>query len=198
LTGCGKDEAVQDIHREPERASQAPGGEREDTTGPDEPLLIAAPEQFKALAHPLRQRMLFALSERATISQLASALASNKGNIAHHLRVLREAGMVTAVGTRQVRGGTEQYYQRVHRIMRIADSDHRANLPIAFQAIAEEIVAAEPDPFLVLRHVRLTAAQAERVTATLAELASQTEDAGTDQPRYGLLLGFFRQPPAPD
>src|SRR5262249_18991444 len=76
--GMGKDEAVHDTHREPKDASRAPGGEREDTTGPDEPLLIAAPEQFKALAHPLRQRMLFALGERATISQLASALTSNK------------------------------------------------------------------------------------------------------------------------
>ncbi|MDX6283729.1 MAG: hypothetical protein QOH03_4800, partial [Kribbellaceae bacterium] len=58
-------------------------------------LEISTAEQFKALGHPLRHRLLFALGqEAATISQLATSLGTAKGNVAHHLGVLRDAGMV--------------------------------------------------------------------------------------------------------
>jgi hypothetical protein len=45
-----------------------------------------------------------------------------------------------------------------------------------------------------LRHIRLTPAQAEHITATLTALADDTEEAAQDQPRYGLLLGLYQQP----
>ena len=46
---------------------------------PDITLDASSPEQLKALAHPLRQRLLYALGERpATISQLAVAFAAQK------------------------------------------------------------------------------------------------------------------------
>lgn len=160
---------------------------------PDEVLEVSTAAQFKALGHPFRQRLLFALGERpATISQLAVALRAQKGNVAHHLKVLREAGMVRVAYTRQVRGGTEQYYQNAARRIRLADN---ALAPTAAMlgAVAEEIAAAESDPLLTLRHVRLTAAQAERLTATLTELLETTEDAGTGHPRYGVLLSVYRQ-----
>ena len=131
----------------------------------EEEFQVTTAEHYKALAHPLRQRLLFHLGEPSTISQLAAALRSNKGNIAYHLGVLRDAGLVTPAGTRQVRGGTEQYYQRAARIFRFAGDHPQAGLPASFRAIADEIAAAEPDPFLILRHIRLTAAQAEQVTA---------------------------------
>jgi DNA-binding transcriptional ArsR family regulator len=154
---------------------------------------VHSPEHFKALAHPLRQRLLFALAQPATVSQLAVTLSSHKGNIAHHLKVLREAGLITPAGTRQVRGGTEQYYQRVARILHFAGEHSAANLPVTFRAIADEIASAAPDPFLVLRTIRLTQDQAGQVIATLTELAHGTEEAGEDQPRYGMLLGLYRQ-----
>ncbi len=79
-------------------------------------LEVSTAAQFKALGHPLRHRLLFALGkEAATISQLAVALGTAKGNVAHHLGVLRDAGMVHVAETRQVRGGTEQYYRRSAR-----------------------------------------------------------------------------------
>ena len=55
----------------------------------DDFAAVATPEHFKALGHPMRHRLLFALGQdQATISQLAAALGSNKGTIAHHLKVL--------------------------------------------------------------------------------------------------------------
>ena len=161
---------------------------------------VHSPEHFKALAHPLRQRLLFALAQPATVSQLAVTLSSHKGNIAHHLKVLREAGLITPAGARQVRGGTEQYYRRAAPILRFAGEHSAANLPITFRAIADEIASAAPDPFLMLRNIRLTHAQAEHIVGVLTELAHDTEEAGPEQPRYGMLLGLYRQasPPAPE
>src|SRR5262245_24267819 len=84
-----------------------------DDDQPRQVLDIAEPEHFKALSPPVRHRLLFELRDKAaTISQLAAGLDLRKGTVAHHLKVLAEAGMVRVVSTRQVRGGTEQYYRR--------------------------------------------------------------------------------------
>jgi DNA-binding transcriptional ArsR family regulator len=162
----------------------------------DEIMDVSSAEHFKALAHPTRQRLLFELDRPATISQLAAGIGTHKGNIAHHLKVLRNAGLVSLVSTRHVRGGTEQYYQRVAHVMRMADTPGAGTLPASFQAIAAEVAAAAPDPFLALRHLRLTAAQADHITAALTQILHDTEEAGDDQPRYGLLLGLFKQVPS--
>jgi DNA-binding transcriptional ArsR family regulator len=150
---------------------------------------VSTPAQFKALGHPMRHRLLFALGQHeATISQLAAALGSNKGNIAHHLKVLADAGLVLPAGTRQARGGTQQYYRRAARRLEIDDA---ATTQVAFRTLAAEIAAAEPDPFLMLRMLRLTPEHAERLAAALRDLSEQPEDTD-DQPRYGLLLGLYK------
>jgi DNA-binding transcriptional ArsR family regulator len=163
----------------------------------DDVAAVTSPAQFKALGHPMRHRLLFALGRgEATTSQLAATLGSNKGNIAHHLKVLADAGLVRPAGTRQVRGGTEQYYRRAARGLTYDDA---ATTEVAFHALAAEIAGAEPDPFLVLRTLRLTPEHAQQLIATLRDLAGHAEDAD-DQPRYGLLLGLYQpaQPPPPD
>jgi DNA-binding transcriptional ArsR family regulator len=155
----------------------------------DEVAAISSPAQFKALGHPMRHRLLFALGrEDATISQLATMLGSNKGNIAHHLKVLVDAGLVQPVGTRKVRGGTEQYYRVAFRRLAYDDTQITGT---AFQALAAEIAAAQPEPFLILRSLRLTAEHAKELTMTLQDLADRADDGG-DLPRYGLLLGLYR------
>src|SRR5689334_20562361 len=155
----------------------------------DDVAAVTTPEQFKALGHPMRHRLLFALGQgEATISQLAATLGSNKGNIAHHLKVLTDAGLALPAGTRQVRGGTERYYRRAHRVLQFHDA---ATTQMVFSAIAEEIAAAEPEPFLILRTLRLNPRHVEQITATLHDLAGEEDDAD-DDPRYGLLLGLYQ------
>jgi DNA-binding transcriptional ArsR family regulator len=150
---------------------------------------VATPQQFKALGHPMRHRLLFALGQgEATISQLAVTLRSNKGNVAHHLKVLTDAGLALPAGTRQVRGGTERYYRRAHRALQFHDA---AITQVAFSAIAAEIAAAEPEPFLILRTLRLNPRHAEQIASSLRDLADQEDDAD-DDPRYGLLLGLYQ------
>jgi DNA-binding transcriptional ArsR family regulator len=158
-----------------------------------ERLEVSSAEQFKALGHPLRHRLLFALGqEAATISQLATALDTRKGNIAHHLGVLRDAGMVRVVETRQVRGGTEQYYRRSARIFDFVGEGRRANTGVALQAVAADLEGSTGEPLLNLRNLRLTERQATELMDKLDRLLDSLEDAGPGEARYGVLAAVYR------
>ncbi|NUT35725.1 MAG: helix-turn-helix transcriptional regulator [Hamadaea sp.] len=157
-----------------------------------EPFEVSSASHYSALGHPLRLRLLLALGARpATISQLAAELDTRKGNVAHHLAVLREAGLVQLAHTRQVRGGTEQYYERVAEKLRFGGQDAAAQRDLTVRILAEEIQQAAPDPFLVLRRVRLTREQARHVAAALGELVDGIEEAGADEPRFSVLVGVL-------
>jgi DNA-binding transcriptional ArsR family regulator len=164
-----------------------------------ERLEISTAAQYKALGHPLRHRLLFALGqEPGTISQLATALGTAKGNVAHHLGVLRDAGMVRVVETRQVRGGTEQYYQRTAKKLDFSWEGERPTVPAALQAVAAELQSASGRPMLNLRNVRLTEAQAEELQTRLSELIHGLQDAGPGEARYGVVVSVYRpQQPEP-
>ncbi len=120
------------------------------------------------------------------------ALGSHKGNIAHHLKVLREAGLVAVTETRQVRGGTEQYYQRTARRLDFPAELGAAHTGVMLRAVADELATATAEPLLVLRNIRLTADQAGRLASTLRELAHGLEDAGDGEARYGLLVSLYQ------
>lgn len=163
-------------------------------------------QQYQAFGHPLRLRLMFALGRRpATISQLAAELGSRKGNIAHHLKVLRDAGLVRVGHTRQVRGGTEQYWtlpipatppidERTARRFDFAGGDTTVHSVLALRVVADEVAASPEDPFVVLRQLRLTRAQVDELTAALTRLAQDLGEAAGGEPRYGLLLGLYRTP----
>lgn len=160
----------------------------------DDVLRLSTPEHFKALAHPMRQRLLLALGEDpATLSQLAARFDTHKGNVSHHLRVLLSAGLITPAGTRSVRGGTEQYYRRTARRLDYSGPQAGAATAAAFEVIATEISEAQPEPFVVWRTIRLSDEQVVRLTATLRDL-SETAESDEGEPRYRLLLGLYRPP----
>ncbi|MER5729107.1 winged helix-turn-helix domain-containing protein [Streptomyces sp. NPDC002138] len=162
---------------------------------PEDVLEISAPEQFAALAHPLRQRLLFALSQRpATVSRLAEQLDAKKGNLAHHLKVLREAGLVHIAETRRVRGGTEQYYQRTARHMLVAEP-RAAGTAAMLAAVAQELDRSAAEPHLTLRHLRLGPAKARELGEVLTHLVDGAEEDGEDQPVHGVLVALYQQAP---
>src|SRR5215210_856187 len=74
------------------------------------------PRLAKAMAHPLRVRILAILDEgRASPSDLAARLAVPVENVAYHVRVLKQHGLVRLV-RRAVRGAAVQhYYETVAR-----------------------------------------------------------------------------------
>ncbi|MEU8778113.1 winged helix-turn-helix domain-containing protein [Streptomyces sp. NPDC048606] len=165
---------------------------------PEDVLEIGAPEQFAALAHPLRQRLLFALGHRpATARQLAARLGAGKGNVAHHLKVLRDAGLVHITETRQVRGGTEQYHQRTARRMVVAEPQ-AAGTAAMLAAFAQELDLSPTETHLTLRHLRLSPDRARELGETLARLVDEAEDDAEEQPLHGVLVALYQQGPPTD
>ncbi|MET7283718.1 winged helix-turn-helix domain-containing protein [Kribbella sp. NPDC005582] len=158
----------------------------------NEEFEVSTAAQFKALGHPLRHRLLFALGqEAATISQLATSLGTAKGNVAHHLGVLREAGMVEVTETRQVRGGTEQYYRRTARRFSFTGEGAHQAYATALQAAAADLGTAT-DPRVNIRNLRLTAAQAAELATRLDEIVTGLDDAGPGEARYGVVVAVYR------
>ncbi len=79
---------------------------------------LGAPE-LRALAHPLRLRLLEVLREGpATASQLGRALGESSGATSYHLRVLARAGMVEEDLERG--GGRERWWRRPEEIVIVA------------------------------------------------------------------------------
>jgi DNA-binding transcriptional ArsR family regulator len=65
--------------------------------GVDRPLAEVKADLFKALAHPLRVRILELLVERdRQVSELRSELDLEASHLSQHLAVLRRTGVVTA------------------------------------------------------------------------------------------------------
>ncbi|MFD8394627.1 ArsR family transcriptional regulator [Streptomyces sp. NPDC059680] len=73
----------------------------------------------------------------AIISRLAAQLDAKKGNVAHDLKVLREAGLVHIAVTRYVRGGTEQYQRTARRM--VVTEPQAAGTAAMLAAVAQEL-----------------------------------------------------------
>ncbi|MGX4733885.1 ArsR/SmtB family transcription factor [Kitasatospora griseola] len=154
---------------------------------------ISTSAQHTALAHPVRQRLLFALSARpSTISRLAAQLGVNKGSVSHHLRVLCEAGLVQEAGTRRVRGGTEKYYRRTAERLFVAEPRAEGTAAL-LGAVAQELERSPVEHVLTLRHIRLGPARAARLAETLAALVEETEEDPEGEPVHGLLVTLYQQ-----
>lgn len=73
---------------------------------------VAATSYMRALAHPLRLRMLSLLTGAPmSAAELARELGGTHANASYHLKQLRLAGLVELDGQRTVRGGRERRYR---------------------------------------------------------------------------------------
>lgn len=95
---------------------------------------ITDPKLAKALAHPLRTRILAALEDRtASPSELATELGASLGVISYHVRRLQALGFVKLVKRVPRRGAVEHYYTGTKR-PRITDAAWGATPGIVKQA----------------------------------------------------------------
>ena len=149
----------------------------------------------------MRHRIVNVLRQRpATLGQLGSAMGLAKGTIGFHMRVLREAGLVLITETRQVRGGTEQYFGLVSGGFRLPGE---SGAKFLVQAAMEEMLPrgggrdgdgdGEPG-HTVLRHLWLSEEQARALAAQLEDFSSRQDsaDAVVSGEAYGLLLSLYR------
>src|SRR5689334_13232978 len=85
---------------------------------------------LRAVAHPLRFRVLVALGEEVSSpNQVAQKLGEPLGRVAHHVRLLARLGAIELVSTRPRRGATEHFYRAVTRPW--FDDGTWARLPIS-------------------------------------------------------------------
>ncbi|MET0973948.1 MAG: helix-turn-helix domain-containing protein [Thermoleophilaceae bacterium] len=96
------------------------------------------PQVFKALSHPLRHRLLAAMSEReASPSELAAELGEPLGNVAYHVRMLETLGCIELVRTTPRRGALEHHYRAIVRAV-ISDEDWEGIPESARQSISAQ------------------------------------------------------------
>src|ERR1051325_11054877 len=163
-------------------------------------IALTEPSQVKALSHPLRTGILGLLHERAaTVSELAVAVQRPKSTVAHHVKVLAEAGLVQVVRTRRVRAIEERFYGRTARLFYIAaergaDRDELPRDFNDFEVAAQESAAAYRDGKLwgFIRHARITEEQASEFWERMAELVTDFDRLPrAGETMYGFAVGVY-------
>jgi DNA-binding transcriptional ArsR family regulator len=104
----------------------------------------------KALGHPLRQRILSALSEGvASPNQIAQRLDERLGNVSYHVKILLQNDLIELVETQPVRGAIAHFYRATARPL--LDDAHWRRVPLTarrevigqtLEQIGEHLVAA--------------------------------------------------------
>jgi DNA-binding transcriptional ArsR family regulator len=162
-------------------------------------IALNEPSQVKALGHPLRNTILGLLHERAaTVNELAAALERPKSTVAHHVKVLREAGLVQVVRTRRVRAIEERFYGRTARLFYIVERQ-RGGEPLPrdfndFEVAAGESAAAYRDGKLwgFIRHARISEAQASEFWERMAVLVGEFDQLPrSGDTMYGFAVGVY-------
>jgi DNA-binding transcriptional ArsR family regulator len=163
-------------------------------------IALTMPSQVKAIGHPLRTTILGLLHERAaTVRELSVALERPHSTVAHHVKVLTEAGLARVVRTRRVRAIDERYYGRTARMFYVAveRNPDGAELPRDFndfEVAAAESIAAYRDGKLwgFIRHARITEAQASQFWEQMAELVAEFDQLPrSGKTMYGFAIGVY-------
>jgi DNA-binding transcriptional ArsR family regulator len=96
----------------------------------------------KALAHPLRWRILGIITDRGETSpiELAAELDQSLATVSHHTRVLRDLGCIELARTEQRRGAVEHYYRAVMRPL-LDDEQWQALPVVARRGIAGQLLS---------------------------------------------------------
>ena len=115
-----------------------------------------ATQELRALAHPLRLRLLeeFAGSPRTTM-QVAAAMGEPPTRLYHHVNALERAGILKLARTRQVRGTTEKYYEVAKKTLGASQGSRvtgsmrgplKSVAHLMFEEARSDLLAAIADP----------------------------------------------------
>jgi DNA-binding transcriptional ArsR family regulator len=173
-----------------------------------------ATQELRALAHPLRLRLLeeFAGQARTTM-QVAAALGEPPTRLYHHVNALERAGILKLARTRQVRGTTEKYYEVARKSFGAVDGGQvtgrmRGSLRnlayLVFEEAKSDLVAAITDTKLtpetapVALRMLLTVSPAQiagirkELLALLASIRKECkrQPPPADAPRWALTVAF--------
>jgi DNA-binding transcriptional ArsR family regulator len=163
-------------------------------------IALTRPAQVKALSHHLRTTILGLLHERAaTVTELAIAVRRPKSTVAHHVKVLADAGLVKVVRTRRVRAIEERFYGRTARMFYVSVERDRNGEEMPrdfndFEVAAGESADAFRDGKLwgFIRHARITEEQASHFWERMAELVAEFDRLPrSGDTMYGFAVGVY-------
>ncbi|MGZ0148333.1 ArsR/SmtB family transcription factor [Kribbella sp. WER1] len=163
-------------------------------------LELTTAEQVRAISDPLRTTILGLLHERAaTVTELATAVGRPKSTVAHHVKVLADAGILQVVRTRRVRAIEERFYGRAARMFFVGLGRQGADgrLPDDFNDF--EVAAQESKPAYdagelrsFIRHARIPDERAaefwQQVDALIHTFDQLPRAGGTT---YGFTVGLY-------
>ena len=167
----------------------------------------ATPDEFKAMAHPLRLRILrLCLHESLTNKQIADKLGKDPATVLHHVRMLVRTGFLEAEEPRPgTKGALEKPYRATGKSWRLSveklPSDRQLTALLAvIDAYRAEIVDAGADNVIESTRlgVKLSEAAAlrlrDRLHEILQELGDDPGDPGdADGEEYGFYLGIHKR-----
>ena len=163
-------------------------------------IILTKPSQVRAISHPLRTTILSLLHERAaSVSELAVALERPKSTVAHHVKVLNEAGLAQVVRTRRVRAIDERFYGRTARMFYVGVEPSLVGEALPrdfndFEVAARESAAAHQEGKLwgFIRHARISEAQASEFWERMAELVAEFDQLPrSGETVYGFAVGVY-------
>ena len=164
-----------------------------------EKVVVTAPAELRAMADPLRGTILDLVLERAaTVAELAEAVGRPKSTVAHHVKVLVEAGMLKVVRTRRVRAIEERFYGRTARVFYVGRVPLDQVTPPPWtndlaDAGEESMPAYQADQMRsIRRHARISPDRAaefwERIFEVVREFPQLPREGDTV---YGFVAGLY-------
>ncbi len=169
------------------------------------PRRPATPAEARALAHPLRLRIIRLLFDRSlTNRELARALDEHPATVLHHVRTLVGTGFIAADPPRRgPRGTREKPYHSTGKSWTVS-LEEGFDLPVSravLRAFLAELRDAEPDDDLDTSRLALNLSAAsrreldDRLRSLLDDFASRPPD--PDGEPWALFLALHRRAPVP-
>ncbi|MGI8592214.1 MAG: ArsR/SmtB family transcription factor [Nakamurella sp.] len=177
-----------------------PDYELEDT------LELTTAEQVRAISDPLRTTILGLLHERAaSVTELAIAVKRPKGTVAHHVKVLADAGVLRVVRTRRVRAIEERFYGRAARMFFVSLGRRVDGVELPkdfndFEVAAQESASAYDAGQLrsFIRHARIPQQQAAEFWARIDQLIHEFDRLPrSGDTVFGFTVGLYPMPDHP-
>jgi hypothetical protein len=163
----------------------------------------ATAAEAKALAHPLRMRILrLCLDQALTNKQLAEWLGKDPGTVLHHVRTLVASGFLVPDEVRQgAKGALEKPYRATGKSWTLSLEESPVPVGADSQAMLEafqaELAEAGPGAASSFNRLALTLDEGSReelesrVLAILDEFVTRPPDPGGEP--YGLLFAMHRR-----
>jgi DNA-binding transcriptional ArsR family regulator len=163
----------------------------------------ATSAEFKAMAHPLRLRILrLCLHDALTNKQLAERLKKDPATVLHHVRMLVDTGFLAPDKIRSgARGALEKPYRATGKSWVLSaetPEQDKVGQAAVLDALKAELQELDPDDILdgARLGVQLSPAKARRYQATIEKLIHDLANE-PDQPdgeKFGFYVTWHRRP----